>query len=156
MLRRSHEAFTDAVICRSPDCRVACDLGSFNAMALLTPIQFGDADKLQILRHLDRYRTWRSLDEKRYCLACGRIIDGHNIQVVGGTRGSGPLRVVCPTNGCHSIPMDWVIPTDEVLANMSILQNELAREQPPPAPGPARVGLGTRLRKLARQFRPAA
>jgi hypothetical protein len=122
-------------------------------MPLLAAIQFADADKIEILRHLDRYRTWRSLDEKRYCLACGRIIRGLDIQVVGGTRGTGPLRVVCPTRGCHSIPMDWVIPTDEVLANMSILQNEPIAAPPPPAPGPARVGFGTRLRQFARQFR---
>src|SRR5437870_3538962 len=126
-------------------------------MVLLVPIQFADADKLQILRHLDRYRTWRSLDEKRYCLACGRIVRGHDVQVVGGTRGTGPLRVVCPTRGCHSIPMDWVIPTDEVLANMSILQNEpTAEQQQPPPSGPARASWGTRLWKLARQFRRAA
>src|ERR1043166_7134667 len=131
------------------------NLECFGQMTLLVPIQFADADKLQVLRHLDRYRTWRSLDEKRYCLACGRIINGHDIQVVGGTRGTGPLRVVCPTRGCHSIPMDWGIPTDEVLANMSILQNEPAAEQPPPHPGPARVGFGARLRKLARPVRHA-
>ena len=123
-------------------------------MPLLSPIQLGDADKLQILRHLDRYRNWRSLDEKRYCLACGKIIQGHDVQIVGGTRGTGPLRVICPTRGCHSIPMDWVIPTEEVLANMSILQKPPPEDRAPPGPG--RVGLRTRLRKLARQFRPAA
>ena len=127
-------------------------------MALLAAIQFADADKLQILRHLDRYRTWRSLDEKRYCLACGRIIQGHEILIVGGTRGTGPLRVVCPTRACHSIPMDWVIPTDEVLANMSILQSDATAEQPPPPlpAGPARAGWGIRLWKFARQFRRVA
>jgi hypothetical protein len=124
-------------------------------MALLTPIQFADADKLQILRRLDRYRTWRSLDEKRYCLACGRIIHGHDIQVVGGTRGTGPLRVVCPTRGCHSIPMDWVIPTDEVLANMSILQNA-PTPQDRISPDHSRIGWSTRLRNFARRFRRAA
>lgn len=125
------------------------------AMALLSPIQFADADKLQILRHLDRYRAWRSLDEKRYCLACGRIIRGHDIEVVGGTRGSGPLRVVCPTRGCHSIPMDWVIPTKEVLANMSILQNTVAPADPRP-PQSHDATFGARLRKFARHFRRAA
>jgi hypothetical protein len=124
-------------------------------MALLVPIQCADADKLQILRQLDRHRTWRSLDEKRYCLACGRIIQGHDILVVGGTRGTGPLRVVCPTRSCHSIPMDWVIPTDEVLAHMSILQNAPSGEVRP-ASDPGRVSFGARLRKFARQFRRAA
>jgi hypothetical protein len=124
-------------------------------MDLLSPIQLRDADKLQILRHLDRYRNWRSLDEKRYCLACGRIIQGYDIHIIGGTRGTGPLRVICPTRGCHSIPMDWVIPTDEVLANTSILQKQAPPEERVP-PGPRRVGFGTRLRKFAQQFRRAA
>ena len=153
--RRRHETFTDAPICRPSDCPPLHNLQCFGAMPLLAPIQFADADKLQILRHLDRYRMWRSLDEKRYCLACGRVIQGYDVQIIGGTRGTGPLRVICPTRGCHSIPMDWVIPTGEVLANMSILQNE-----PPAAdrtaPGPSRDGLATWLRKFARQFRRAA
>ena len=82
------------------------------------------AEKHDVLRRLDRYRKWQSLDDKRYCLACGQIIDGHDILVVGGTRGTGPLRLICPTHDCHSIPMDWVIPTTQVLARMSMLQEE--------------------------------
>jgi len=42
-------------------------------------------------------------------------MDGHDIQIVGGIRGTGPLRLVCATRGCHSIPMDWILPSDEVL-----------------------------------------
>jgi len=93
-------------------------------MSLLAPIELSGAEKLELLQRLDRYRKWHSLDEKRYCLACGQIIDGHEVLVVGGTRGTGPLRLICPTRGCHSIPMDWVIPTDEVLARMSMLPEE--------------------------------
>jgi len=90
-------------------------------VALLHPIEFPDPEKLEILQRLDHYREWHSLAEKRYCLTCSKVIEGRHIQVVGGTRGSGPLRLICPTHGCHSIPMDWVLPTDEVLARMSIL-----------------------------------
>jgi hypothetical protein len=97
------------------------------AMALLLPIELSDQDKLTILQRLDQFRKWRSLEEKRYCLACGQIIEGHAIQVVGGTRGTGPLRIVCPTRGCHSIPMDWVLPNDEVLSRAAALN----RESPP-------------------------
>src|SRR6267143_6738820 len=93
-------------------------------MSLLTAIELSGADKLEILQRLDRYRKWQSLEEKRYCLACGQIIEGRDILVVGGTRGTGPLRLICPTRNCHSIPMDWVIPSDEVLARMSRLQDE--------------------------------
>src|SRR5437667_2474492 len=88
-------------------------------MALITPIELAERDKLQVLQRLDHFRTWRSLDEKRYCLACSKIISGHQIQVIGGTPGTGPLRIICPTPGCPAIPMDWVLPTDEVLAQIS-------------------------------------
>jgi hypothetical protein len=85
-------------------------------MTVLAPLELAEKDKLQVLQRLDKFRTWRSLDEKRYCLVCSKIITGEQIQVIAGTHGNEPLRVICPTNGCHSIPMDWVRPTDEVLA----------------------------------------
>jgi hypothetical protein len=75
-----------------------------------------DADKLDVLRRLDQFREWRSLDDKRFCLVCGKIINGWQIQVAGGTRGNGPLQLSCPTERCNSIPMDWVLPTDDLLA----------------------------------------
>src|ERR1700757_4469203 len=91
---------------------------------LLTPIELSAIEKLEILQRLDRFRKWQSLDDKRYCLACGEVIDGHGVFVVGGTRGTGPLRLICPTHSCHSIPMDWVIPTDEALARVSELKEK--------------------------------
>src|SRR2546430_17188879 len=102
-------------------------------MQLLAPIVLSGTEKLEILQRLDRFRKWHSLEEKRYCLACGQIIEGRDVLVVGGTRGTGPLRLVCPTRGCHSIPMDWVMPTDEVLARMSRLEEEEALRLKPAA-----------------------
>jgi hypothetical protein len=122
-------------------------------MPLLAPIELSGPDKLEILQRLDRYRKWRSLEEKRYCLACGQIIEGRDIQVVGGTRGTGPLRLICPTPSCHSIPMDWVIPTDEVLARMSMSQDQDALPSTTARP---RGKFSARLKKFATQFRPAA
>ena len=122
---------------------------------LLSPIELSDAEKLEVLQRLDRYRKWQSLHEKRYCLACGRIIDGHDILIVGGTRGTGPLRLICPTERCHSIPMDWVLPNDQVLARAALLEEE----QFVPRTNTivhAREKFSTRLRKFALQFRPAA
>jgi hypothetical protein len=95
-------------------------------MGLLPIIALPDEDKLQVLRRLDQFRAWRSLEDKRYCLACGKIITGRDIQVIGGSRGNGPLRIICPTARCNSIPMDWVLPTDEVLAKSSLLQSSSA------------------------------
>jgi len=122
-------------------------------MPLLAPIELSGPDKLEILQRLDRYRKWQSLEEKRYCLACGQIIEGHDILVVGGTRGTGPLRLICPTSNCHSIPMDWVIPSDDVLARMSMLQKE---DSLPSTTAQPRQKFSARLKKFATQFRPAA
>jgi|SRR5438093_731748 hypothetical protein len=88
-------------------------------MALLPSIQLPDPEKLAALQRLDQFRKWTSLDEKRYCLVCSTIITGREILVIGGTRGTEPLRVICPSLGCHSIPLDWVLPTDEVLARIA-------------------------------------
>jgi hypothetical protein len=123
-------------------------------MPLLAPIELSGAEKLEILRRLDRYRKWQSLEEKRYCLACGQIIEGRRILVVGGTRGTGPLRLVCSTRNCHSIPMDWVIPSDEVLARMSVLQEQ--DSLPSAAAARPREKFAERLKKFTTQFRPAA
>jgi len=123
-------------------------------MQLLAPIELSGMEKLEILQRLDRFRKWYSLDDKRYCLACGQVIEGRNVLVVGGTRGTGPLRLICPTRNCHSIPMDWVIPTDEVLTRMSTLPEE--ETLPRKTTARPREKFSTRFRKFAMQFRPAA
>jgi hypothetical protein len=92
-----------------------------------------DADKLEVLRCLDQFRQWGSLDEKRYCLVCSKIIAGRQIQVAGGTRANGSLRLSCPTDGCNSIPMDWVLPTDEIIAKVEMRAAE-ERKAAVPAP----------------------
>ena len=93
-------------------------------MTLLPPLKLLDEDKLEILQRLDRHRQWHSLDEKRYCIVCGKIITGREVQVVAGPHGTAELRAVCPTKNCCSIPMDWSLPTDEILAKMSMLRAE--------------------------------
>src|SRR4029453_6072054 len=93
-------------------------------MGMSPPAPLADTDKLAALQRLDQFREWRSLDERRYCLVCGKIITGRQIQVAGGTRGNEPLRLNCPTERCNSIPMDWVLPTDEILARVERLAAE--------------------------------
>jgi hypothetical protein len=93
-------------------------------MVLSPPITLSDKDKLDALRRLDQFRQWRSLDERRYCLVCDKIITGRQIRLDGGTRGNGPLRLSCPTERCNSIPMDWVLPTDEILARAETVAAE--------------------------------
>ena len=101
-----------------PDCAITWREDICLAVALSSPITLSEIDKLDVLCRLDQFRQWRSLDEKRFCLVCGKIITGLQIQVEGGTRGNEPLRVSCPTERCNSIPMDWVLPTDEILAKV--------------------------------------
>jgi hypothetical protein len=122
-------------------------------VALSSPINLSDEDKLDVLRRLDEFRLWRSLDEKRYCLVCDKIITGKQIQVTGGTRGNGPLRLSCPTERCHSIPMDWVLPTDEVLANLALRETQRSNVPAAHLDRSARENsIASRLRKLARRF----
>jgi hypothetical protein len=108
-------------------------------VALSPPITLSDTDKLDALCRLDQFRQWRSLDEKRFCLVCGKIITGRQIQVAGGTRGNGPLRLSCPTERCNSIPMDWVLPTDEILAKV---ERMVAEEREAAIPSPVTRGNG--------------
>jgi hypothetical protein len=125
-------------------------------MASSEAVTLSDTDKLQVLRRLDQFRQWQSLDDERFCLVCGRLITGRQIQAAGGTRGNGPLRLSCPTKQCNSIPMDWVLPTDEILANA---QAAAAREHdiPPSTPAVANGtrSLASRLRKFAVHFKRA-
>jgi hypothetical protein len=104
-----------------PDCEIECRRGMFLAVALRSPINLSDENKLEVLQRLDQFRVWHSLDEKRYCLVCGKIIIGQEIQVSGGINDIGPFRVNCPTEHCNSLPTDWVWPTDEVLIKISKL-----------------------------------
>lgn len=88
-------------------------------MPPVPPTELSDKEKLEILKRFDRFRKWRSLDDKRYCLACAKIITGREIQVIGISADGDSLRVVCPTPDCNSIPLDWVLPTGEVLAKLA-------------------------------------
>jgi len=104
------------------------------AVALSTATRLSDAEKLEVLRRLDQFRQWHSLDDKRYCLVCGKLITGRQIQVIGGSRGNGALRLSCPTERCNSIPMDWVLTTNEILAKVEKLAEEERKASPlPPA-----------------------
>lgn len=93
-------------------------------MAVPMEIRLSDDEKLEVLQRLDQFRQWHSLDEERYCLVCGNLITGRQIQLAGGTRGNGPLALKCPTRDCNSIPMDWVLPTNEILAKVEKLAEQ--------------------------------
>ena len=93
-------------------------------MALVSWIKLSDQEKLAILQRLDQFRHWHSLDEKRYCLVCGEIITGRQIQVIMGIGGNRLPRVICPTKHCESMPIEWVWPTDDVLITIAMVEAE--------------------------------
>jgi len=126
-------------------------------MALSPPTPLPDADRLNALRRLDQFREWRSLDDKRYCLVCGKIITGRQIEVANGTHGNGQSRLSCPTERCNSIPMDWVLPTDEILALAKTARAEDHNTAPPRvADRGEENSLVSRLRKFALHLRLAS
>jgi hypothetical protein len=93
-------------------------------MALVSSIKLAHEEKLAILQRLDQFRHWHSLDEKRYCLVCGEIITGREIQVIMGTRENRSLRIACPTKYCDAMPIEWVWPTDDVLITIAMVEAE--------------------------------
>jgi hypothetical protein len=115
-------------------------------MALSSPTPLPNAARLDALRRLDQFREWRSLDDKRYCLVCGKIITGRQIEVANGTHGNGQSRLSCPTERCNSIPMDWVLVTDEILAVAEAASEERSLVPPRVPDYAAEQGLTSPLR----------
>lgn len=95
----------------------------------LVPLEFPPTAKLDILRRLDCFHPWTSLDEKRCCRRCGEVISGHQIEIFGGTRGKVALRLQCPTEGCCSVPIEWMLlqssPEAELLEDTRPTEPEL-------------------------------
>jgi len=118
-------------------------------------LELSAEDKLDVLRRLDQFRQWHSLDDKRYCLGCGKVINGRELRVIGGTRGTGPLRVICATLQCPAIPMDWVLPTTEVLTRTA---EPVRPTSPPPEikTVPRRRPIKRAISSIATRLRPFA
>jgi hypothetical protein len=100
-------------------------------MSASTPLRLAPADKLDVLRYLDEFHYWHSLDDERICKRCGRTITGCQIVVIEmqGTRGK--LRLQCPTAGCVSTPGDW--------AYANPVEAARRRAQPPPSAAAAKT-----------------
>lgn len=94
------------------------------AVSYLSSIKLSDEEKLDVLRRLDQFRQWNSLDHKRYCLVCGEMITGREIQMIESACSETPLRVVCPTKHCDAMPIEWVQPTDDVLIKIAMVEAE--------------------------------
>jgi hypothetical protein len=64
-------------------------------------------DKLDLLRSLDEFRFWHSLDDRRYCQRCHKSITGRQVEIVPA-RSREATRLQCPTQGCLSTPGEWI------------------------------------------------
>ena len=91
---------------------------------VLSSITLSDEEKLDVLRRLDQFRRWHSLDQQRYCLVCGEMITGREIRVIENARGETALRVACPTKYCDAMPIEWVLPTEDVLIKIAMVEVE--------------------------------
>jgi len=66
--------------------------------------EFDSQERLEILRAADLERHWYSLDEKRVCGICKKIISGREIEIRGS---AGNYTLHCPTEGCPSTSSHW-------------------------------------------------
>jgi hypothetical protein len=80
---------------------------------MLPSIEFRAKDRLSLLRRLDRAHRWQSLRDQRYCTHCHTVFDGREVDIVGGTRAAGPLRLQCPGPRCGAAPVAWLRAIDD-------------------------------------------
>ena len=52
------------------------------------------------------------------------MITGREIQVIENAPGETKLRVICPTKHCDAIPIEWVLPTEDVLIKIAMVEAE--------------------------------
>jgi hypothetical protein len=62
-------------------------------------------EKLAVLQASDGYRKWYSLDDRRVCILCEKLINGRMIDIWQDHDGTYMLH--CPTTGCSGTPRDW-------------------------------------------------
>jgi hypothetical protein len=112
------------------------------------------------LRWFDRQGGWTSLDDRRFCLRCELEFSGREIDIVGGTRGRGRLRLLCPTEGCNSTSEDWLRARSNkkrIFSYNGRVVQLVRKHQPVPAEIDAsrsRMDTGAMLKRVTRLFRP--
>ena len=74
----------------------------------------GGRARLRVLREVDCFHHWNSLDDTLRCVLCERPISGREIRVVWNHRGQ--ARLHCPTRGCRSTPREWVHPGNPLVS----------------------------------------
>lgn len=74
----------------------------------LPSLNLSPREHLELIRRLDREHPWESLGDERYCSVCREVFSASDIEIVGGTRAFGPLRLQCPTLRCTAAPDSWL------------------------------------------------
>ncbi|MFL6520157.1 MAG: hypothetical protein ACJ8NS_08050 [Chthoniobacterales bacterium] len=82
-------------------------LATVDGVSASLPLQLPPEDKLDLLRYLDEFHYWHSLDDQRICKRCGRTITGRQILIKSLQGRRGKLRLQCPSAGCVSTPANW-------------------------------------------------
>ncbi|HEX8678907.1 MAG TPA: hypothetical protein VF683_03035 [Chthoniobacterales bacterium] len=77
-------------------------------MHTLPSLNLSARDHLDLIRRLDREHSWSSLSDQRYCMECHEVFSAGEVEIVGGTRALGPLRLQCPTPRCTASPDHWL------------------------------------------------
>src|SRR5665213_664259 len=72
-------------------------------------LDLSPAERLRALRELDEFHPWGSIAEKRLCCRCDQVITGREIQIFGARSSREPSRLECPTEGCPSVPIEWMM-----------------------------------------------
>ncbi|HEU0208032.1 MAG TPA: hypothetical protein VFQ78_03550 [Candidatus Udaeobacter sp.] len=70
-------------------------------------------DRLATLRAGDPIRSWKSLDDQRVCVVCGRKFKGRQVDI--RRLPGGKLKLCCPTLGCTSALHQWVYPSTRAI-----------------------------------------
>jgi hypothetical protein len=73
------------------------------------PLNLSAEERLQALRRLDIFHPWESVDEKRLCRRCRTIITGQQVKIWGDRPGGEPAQLECPSKGCLSVPLEWIM-----------------------------------------------
>lgn len=73
-------------------------------------------DRLEILQAADRQRKWTSLDDRRICTRCNKLIIGRQIEIQRDQRGRFLLH--CPTPDCTATAADWFYQGSAVTAEV--------------------------------------
>ena len=68
--------------------------------------ELSSQERLKILRLTDEERRWYTVDDKRLCLICERIISGREIRIEGGPE---KFSLACPTDGCPGTYSHWFL-----------------------------------------------